>query len=70
MCVHYTIQDGASPLFIACQEGHSEVVDVLLENGADIHQPMNVGKELSYVTVILYVQHLFLSHRMVQHLCT
>ena len=32
------IQDGHSPLFVASQEGHSEVVDVLLKAGADIHQ--------------------------------
>ena len=63
------LQDGASPLFIASQEGHSEVVDVLVKNGADINQPRNVVRGLTYGTLILYVHHLFLSHRMVQHLC-
>ena len=52
--MYTSLQDGASPLFIACQEGHCEVVDVLMKNGADIHQPMNVGKELTYVTLITY----------------
>ena len=33
-----TVQNGASPLFIASQEGHSDVVDILLEAGADVHQ--------------------------------
>ena len=61
------LQNGASPLFIASQEGHSRVVDVLVDNGVDINQPKNVGKGLTY---ILYVYHLFLSHRLVQHLCT
>ena len=28
-------QNGASPLYAASQEGHTEVVDTLLENGAD-----------------------------------
>ena len=64
------LQDGASPLFIASQEGHSEVVDVLVKNGANVNQPLNVGRRLTYGTLILYVHHLFLSHRMVQHLCT
>ena len=64
------LQNGSSPLFIASQEGHSEVVDVLVKNGADINQPMNVGRVLTYGTLILYVHHLFLSHRMVQHLYT
>ena len=62
------LQNEASPLFLASQEGHSEVVDVLVKNGADINQPRNVGR--TYGTLILYVHHLFLSHRMVQHLCT
>ena len=63
------LQNGASPLFIASQEGHSEVVDVLVKNGADINQLLNVGRGLTYGTLILYVHHLFLSHRLVQHLC-
>ena len=37
MIVHLSIvsQDGATPLNIASQEGHTKVVDVLLKNGAD-----------------------------------
>ncbi|CAI8051151.1 Ankyrin repeat and KH domain-containing protein CBG24701, partial [Geodia barretti] len=27
-----------SPLYVASQEGHSDVVDILLEAGADVHQ--------------------------------
>ena len=33
-----TVQNGASPLYVASQEGHSDVVDILLEAGADVHQ--------------------------------
>lgn len=29
------MQNGNSPLYIACALGHTEVVDVLLNNGAD-----------------------------------
>ena len=54
------LQNGASPLFIASQEGHSEVVDVLVKNGANVNQPKNVGRELTYCTLILYIHHLFL----------
>ena len=26
-----------SPLYVACQMGHKVIVDILLENGADVH---------------------------------
>ena len=32
-----TVQDGGSPLYVASQEGHSDVVDILLKAGADVH---------------------------------
>ena len=33
-----TLQDGVSPLYIASGYGHSDVVDILLKAGADVHQ--------------------------------
>ena len=33
-----TLQDGGSPLYVASKEGHSDVVDILLKAGADVHQ--------------------------------
>ena len=33
-----TVQNGGSPLYAASQEGHSDVVDILLKSGADVHQ--------------------------------
>ena len=48
-CVHvhsvifFTVQDGASPLYVASQEGHSEVVEILLRNGADPNLAWTVG---------------------------
>ena len=43
-------QDGATPLFMASQEGHSDVVNVLLKNGADPNLADTVSTEyyLSY----------------------
>lgn len=35
--------DGGSPLFFACQEGHISIVKVLVENGADINIPERNG---------------------------
>ena len=62
-------QNGATPLFIGSQKGHSNIVNILIRNGANINKAINVGRGLTYGTLILYVHHLFLSHRMVQHLC-
>ena len=31
------VQDGLSPMYVASQEGHTEVVDLLVQAGADIH---------------------------------
>ena len=31
------VQDGLSPVYVASQEGHTEVVDLLVQAGADIH---------------------------------
>ena len=41
-------QDGATPLFIASQNGHRDIVNTLIRNGADINQPLNVGRGLTY----------------------
>ena len=35
-------QDGATPLLIASQSGHSQVAELLLSKGADVHLPMQV----------------------------
>lgn len=33
ICVSSTVQDGATPLFVASEGGHAEVVDALLKSG-------------------------------------
>ena len=40
-------QDGATPLFIASQNGHSDVVTILLRNGAGV----DVAKNVSYLMI-------------------
>ena len=39
MIVHFftVLQNGFTPLLMASQEGHPQVVDVLLKNGADLN---------------------------------
>ena len=36
------IQDGVTPLYVASEQGHSDVVNVLIRNGADINLLRNV----------------------------
>ena len=36
-------QDGATPLYVACQNGHKQTVDVLLKNGANVNRTRTVS---------------------------
>ena len=45
-----TVQNGLSSLYVACQEGHTEVVDVLVKAGADVHQEGTKVRELDRFT--------------------
>ena len=51
MCIYtilsFTVQYGASPLFMASQNGHTDIVDLLLKAGADVHQ--------TYTVLLLYI---------------
>ena len=42
------LQDGASPLFIAAQKGHKEVVATLLSGGADVNLAAKVRVGLDW----------------------
>ena len=43
------VQDGLSSLYVASQEGHTEVVDVLVKAGADVNQATTkVCEHISY----------------------
>ena len=36
--MHFPLtQDGTTPLYIASQNGHSDVVNILIRNGADVN---------------------------------
>ena len=39
-------QNGTTPLIIAIQKGHRDVVNILIRNGADINLAQNVYMEL------------------------
>ena len=45
-CFTYTItiQDGLSPLYVASEYGHTDVVDILVKEGADVNQAATVVK--------------------------
>ena len=42
MRILFTVQDGVGPLYVASQEGHTDIVDLLLKAGADVHQAKKV----------------------------
>ena len=42
----FTVQDGASSLYMASQKGHTDTVDLLLKAGADVHQTSKVFRPL------------------------
>lgn len=35
--INLCVDDGTSPLYIACQEGHTKIVEHLIKKGADIN---------------------------------
>ena len=51
-------QDGTTPLFIASEHGHRDVVNILMQNGADINLARNVWRyNVPYThTVLLYIE--------------
>ena len=42
--VCFYIQDGTTPLFMACQDGHETVVKLLLDGGSDVNKATDVSK--------------------------
>ena len=57
----HSLQDGYTPLIIASQEGHTDVVEVLLNHGAEVDLPQKVSvcvsrSYLNFHTVWYYRQ--------------
>ena len=46
-----TVQDGKSSLYIASQEGHTEIVELLLKKGAD----PNLTRKVCGLVLLLYI---------------
>ena len=58
------LQDGGTPLYMASQEGHVSIVDILLRNGADPNLAETVSMEVvcyRYPSCVLYMYSQFLS---------
>jgi len=49
-CWCHCEQDGGTPLFVACQCNHLEVVEELVSNGADIHCQMVDGASPLFIS--------------------
>ena len=61
------VQDGFTPLYAACQNGHKQIVIVLLENGANVNLTMTVSSlSGAYSELSSCLQHLFVC---MQYLC-
>ena len=51
----FTVQNGCSPLYVASQGGHTDIVDILLRSGADVHQAtIEVYYNIAQATVCMF----------------
>ena len=49
-----TVQGGISPLYAASQNGYTDIVDVLVKVGADVHQVTKVYMLMWNVSTLLW----------------
>lgn len=50
----YQLQDGGTPLFVACQCGHLDVVEYLIAKGANVNAHMKVKiKTISAIHLLI-----------------
>ena len=52
------VQDGITPLYVACQNGHKQIVIVLLESGANVNLTTVSSLSGAYSEVSSCLQHL------------
>ena len=68
------VQNGFSPVYIASENGHTEVVDLLVQAGADIHlattEEVHVGRVLGLDGSVTILFHELLSGNMICYVCT
>ena len=60
------VQDGITPLYAACQNGHKQIVIVLLEGGANVNLTTVSSLSGAYSELSSWLQHLFVC---MQYLC-
>ena len=41
--LYWLLQDGFAPIHVACQGGHYQIVELLLQAGASVEQQTKVG---------------------------
>ena len=46
--LHHSLQNGNTPLILACQKRHKDIVEVLLNHGAEVDLPNKVSVCVSY----------------------
>ena len=46
--LHHSLQDGDTPLSLSSQGGHKDIVEVLLNHGAEVDLPDKVSVCVSY----------------------
>ena len=46
-------QDRTTPLYMACQKGHSDIVEILIRSGANVHLPRDVCSLLHCMGITL-----------------
>lgn len=49
----FLLQDGGTPLFVACQCGHLPVVDELIRRGANVNSAMKVIFTIVFSLILL-----------------
>lgn len=63
--INFCDDEKCSPLFVACQNGHGNIVKILLENGADINLCKTNGE--SPLLIACLKGHVEIAQRLLEH---